>query len=71
MDKDFHNIGIGIIRHNVVAESCKAEQEINSGNAIDVDRAAIHSDMSVLGRFLVTEKDADIASFKTLGCEMC
>jgi cytochrome c peroxidase len=67
MDKDFHNIGIGIIRHNVVAESCRAEQEINSGNTIDVDRAAIQSDMSVLGRFLVTKKDADIASFKTPG----
>jgi cytochrome c peroxidase len=67
MDKDFHNIGIGIIRHNVVAESCRAEQEINSDNTIDVDRAAIQSDMSVLGRFLVTKKDADIASFKTPG----
>lgn len=64
MDKDFHNIGIGIIRHNVVADACKAEQEINSGNTIDVDRAAIQSDMSVLGRFLVTKKDSDIASFK-------
>ena len=65
MDKDFHNIGIGILRHNVVAEACKAEQELNSGNTIDVDRAAIKSDMSVLGRFLVTKKDSDIASFKT------
>jgi cytochrome c peroxidase len=67
MDKDFHNIGIGILRHNVVAEACKAEQEINSGNMIDVDRAAIQSDMSVLGRFLITKKDSDIASFKTSG----
>ena len=65
MDNDFHNIGIGIIRHNVVAEACKAEQEVNSGNTIDVDHAAIQSDMSVLGRFLVTKKDSDIASFKT------
>jgi cytochrome c peroxidase len=65
MDKDYHNIGIGIIRHDVVAEACRAEQEINSGNVIDVDRAAIQSDMSVLGRFLVTKKEADIASFKT------
>jgi cytochrome c peroxidase len=67
MDRDFHSIGIGIIRHNVVAEACKAEKEIDSGNVIDVDRAAIQSDMSVLGRFLVTKKDADIASFKTPG----
>lgn len=67
MDQDFHNIGIGIIRHNVAAEACRAEQEINSGNVIDVDRAAIQSDMSVLGRFLVTKKEADTASFKTPG----
>ena len=67
MDQDFHNIGIGIIRHNVAAEACKAEQQINSGNVIDVDRAAIQSDMSVLGRFLGTKKDKDIAAFKTPG----
>jgi cytochrome c peroxidase len=65
MDKDFHNIGIGILRHNVAAEACEAEQELNSGNTIDVDHAAIQSDMSVLGRFLVTKKEHDIASFKT------
>jgi len=65
MDNDFHNIGIGIIRHNVVALACRAEQEIDSGKLIDVDRAAIQSDMSVLGRFLITKKEADIASFKT------
>jgi len=65
MDNDFHNIGIGIIRHNVVALACKAEQEIDSGKTIDIDRAAIQSDMSVLGRFLITKKESDIASFKT------
>lgn len=65
MDNDFHNIGIGIIRHNVVSLACKAEVEINSGNTIDVDRAAIQSETSVLGRFLLTKKEADIASFKT------
>ena len=67
MDKDFHNIGIGIIRHNVVALACQAEREINSGKIFEVDRAAIQSDTSVLGRFLITKKTADIASFKTPG----
>jgi cytochrome c peroxidase len=65
IDKDFHNIGIGIIRHNVVALACKAEQEIDSGKIIDVDQAAIQSETSVVGRFLVTKQDKDIASFKT------
>jgi len=64
-DNDFHNIGIGIIRHDVVALACQAEPLINSGNATAIDHAAIQTDMSALGRFLITKKDADIASFKT------
>lgn len=64
-DNDFHNIGIGIIRHNVVQLACQAEKSIDSGNTIDVDQAAIQSDMSVLGRFLVTKKEPDTAAFKT------
>lgn len=64
-DFDFHNIGIGIIRHNVVPLAHKAEQEIASGHLEAVDRAAIQTEMSVLGRFLITKKEADIAAFKT------
>jgi cytochrome c peroxidase len=64
-DFDYHNIGIGIIRHNVVALARKAEREIASGHVEDVDRAAIKTDMSVLGRFLITKKVADTAAFKT------
>jgi cytochrome c peroxidase len=64
-DNDFHNIGIGIIRHNVVALAGHAEQLINSGDAAAIDRAAIQTDMSALGRFLITKKELDIASFKT------
>jgi cytochrome c peroxidase len=64
-DFDYHNIGIGIIRHNVVPLARKAEREIASGDLQAVDRAAILTDMSVLGRFLITKKEADIASFKT------
>jgi cytochrome c peroxidase len=64
-DNDFHNIGIGIIRHNVVALARQAEQRINSGDTLAVDSAAIQTEMSALGRFLVSKKEADIASFKT------
>jgi cytochrome c peroxidase len=64
-DNDFHNIGIGIIRHNVVALARQAEQLIKSGDTAAIDRAAIQTDMSALGRFLVTKKEPDIASFKT------
>lgn len=64
-DNDFHNIGIGIIRHNVVALAAKAQQLVDSRNAAAIDNAAIQTEMSALGRFLVTKKEADIASFKT------
>jgi cytochrome c peroxidase len=65
MDNDFHNIGIGIIRHNVVALARQAEQLIDSGDKAAIDRAAIQTDMSALGRFLITKKETDTASFKT------
>jgi cytochrome c peroxidase len=67
MDQQVHNIGVGIVRHNVVALACKAQASLNSGNVIAVDQAAISSDLSVLGRFLVTKTQADIAAFKTPG----
>src|SRR6266536_2029643 len=52
-DNDFHNIGIGIIRHNVVALAGQAEKLIASGDTAGIDRAAIQIDMSALGRFLI------------------
>jgi cytochrome c peroxidase len=64
-DFEFHNIGIGILRHHVTPLALKAMQEIQKGDLPAVDRAAIQSDFSVLGRFLVTRQEADIASFKT------
>jgi cytochrome c peroxidase len=64
-DNDFHNIGIGIIRHNVAALAGQAEKLINSADTAAIDRAAIQHDMSVLGRFLITKQDKDTASFKT------
>jgi cytochrome c peroxidase len=65
IDQQFHNIGIGIIRHNVVALACRAQARLNSGDKIAVDQAAIQSELSVLGSFLVTKQQADIATFKT------
>src|SRR5439155_22397741 len=52
-------------QHNVLALACQAESPINSGNATAIDHAAIQTNMSALGRFLITKKDADIAAFKT------
>src|SRR5580658_10081295 len=67
MDNDFHNIGIGILRHRVGPLAQQAEREVAQGNLPAIDTVAITSDMSVLGRFLVTKEQSDIASFKTPG----
>lgn len=64
-DNDFHNIGIGIIRHDVVRLAARARSLIASGDAQAIDRAAIQTNFSALGRFLLTKKDSDIAAFKT------
>ncbi|HEV7441656.1 MAG TPA: cytochrome c peroxidase [Steroidobacteraceae bacterium] len=64
-DNDFHNIGVLIVRHNVVALAKQARQMLASAEAAAVDRAAIQTDMSALGRFLVTKQESDIAAFKT------
>lgn len=64
-DNDFHNIGVSLIRNNVDALACRAQTQLNFGNMISVDRAAIQTSMSALGRFLVTNRTADIAAFKT------
>jgi len=67
IDYDFHNIGIGIIRHDVAALALQAERLIESGNVVAVDRAALQTESSALGRFLITKRQKDIASFKTPG----
>jgi cytochrome c peroxidase len=67
VDNDFHNIGIGILRHHVAPLAQQAERELAQGHLRAIDTAAITSEMSVLGRFLVTRKQSDIASFKTPG----
>ena len=67
IDNDFHNIGIGILRHHVGPLAQQAERELAQGQLPDIDSAAISSELSVLGRFLITKKQSDIASFKTPG----
>jgi cytochrome c peroxidase len=64
-DNDFHNIGIGIIRHRVVPLAQQTERELARGDLQAIDATAITSETSVLGRFLITKTQNDIASFKT------
>jgi cytochrome c peroxidase len=65
IDNDFHNIGILIVRHKVVPLARQAEQLIKTGDTSAIDQAAIQTELSALGRFLITKKEPDIASFKT------
>jgi len=65
IDNDFHNIGILFVQHKVLPLARQAEQLIKTGDTTAIDRAAIQSDMSALGRFLSTKQEKDIASFKT------
>jgi cytochrome c peroxidase len=65
MDNDFHNIGIGILRHEVASLAIKADKLLASGNAAAIDDAAVGTEMSALGRYLITKNKADTASFKT------
>jgi cytochrome c peroxidase len=64
-DNLFHNIGIGTIAHNLGALACDAEARIDPGSTAAIDQAAIQTDLSVLGRFLITRKESAIAAFKT------
>lgn len=66
-DNDFHNIGIGILRHRIAPLAQQAQRDLAEGRLQDLDAAAIQGEMSVLGRFLITKKQSDIASFKTPG----
>lgn len=64
-DNDFHNIGIGILQHRVGPLAQQAERDLVQGQQLDIDIAAIEGEMSILGRFLVTKRQSDIAAFKT------
>jgi hypothetical protein len=53
---------------NQYQRSCRpinAEQDLARGDTLAIDRAAILTPMSALGRYLITRRDTDIASFKT------
>ncbi|WP_010581989.1 cytochrome-c peroxidase [Schlesneria paludicola] len=64
-DNDFHNIGIGIIRHKIGELALRAEELVASGDSKAIDDGAIGTDFSSLGRFLITKSTADTAAYKT------
>lgn len=64
-DNKFHNIGVSAHKQNFVELARKGLKLIDSGNPRDVDDAALATDMSELGRFLVTKDAHDVGAFKT------
>lgn len=66
-DNKFHNIGVSAHKQNFVELAKKGLKLVNEHDADSVDRAAIETDMSELGRFLVTKQPKDIGTFRTSG----
>jgi cytochrome c peroxidase len=64
-DNKFHNIGVSAHKQNFVTLARKGLELVDSGDPHAVDRAALETDMSELGRFLVTKHASDVGAFKT------
>ncbi len=64
-DNKFHNIGVSAKNKDFVTLATKGLKLVDSGDANAVDRAALETDMSELGRFLVTKNFHDVGAFKT------
>ena len=66
-DNRFHNIGVAARHQDFEKLAREALQALETEDSLDaVDRLALQSDLSELGRFLVTKNRADIGAFKTL-----
>jgi cytochrome c peroxidase len=67
-DNRFHNIGVSAHNKDFVGLARKGLKIIyEGGGAEKIDQLAIQTDMSELGRFLVTKQPHDIGAFRTMG----
>ena len=68
-DNRFHNIGVSAHKADFVPLARKALVLIaqGGGGSQQLDQLAIQTDMSGLGRFLVTKQQHDIGGFRTMG----
>jgi cytochrome c peroxidase len=67
-DYKFHNIGVSAHKSDFVPLARKAlDTLLSGGGATQIDQLAIGTDMSGLGRFLVTKQPHDIGAFRTPG----
>jgi cytochrome c peroxidase len=67
-DDRFHNIGVSAHSAQFVPHARQALALLSKGGgAQQIDQLAISTDMSELGRFLVTKQPHDIGAFRTMG----
>jgi cytochrome c peroxidase len=67
-DNRFHNIGVSAHKSDFVSLARKGLDILaKGGSPVQIDQIAIQSDMSELGRFLVTKQPHDIGAFRTMG----
>lgn len=63
-DNRFHNTGVGARKQDFNQLATRAAASA-AGDKAEIDKLALETDYSELGRFLVTQKRGDIGAFKT------
>ena len=64
-DNRFHNTGIGARKQDFNQLAMRAVDSAAARDKVQIDKLALETDFSELGRFLVTQKREDIGAFKT------
>jgi cytochrome c peroxidase len=64
-DNRFHNTGAAAHRQDFNQLAKRAEESSTGAGKTEIDKLALETDFSELGRFLVTRKKEDIGAFKT------
>lgn len=64
-DQKFHNIGVAAKTSNFADLAREAQGAVDRGNQEEIDRLALESKFTNLGRFLVSKRHNDIGAFKT------
>jgi cytochrome c peroxidase len=64
-DNRFHNTGVAARKQDFNQLATRAADSAAAGNQAEIDKLALETDYSELGRFLVTKKREDVGAFKT------
>jgi cytochrome c peroxidase len=66
-DNLFHNVGVAAHKTDFDKLAAKAVKAVEAGDLEEIDRMALATEFSELGRFLVTRNRSEIGAFKTNG----